>query len=728
MTTELYINGHLVDLIGDIDISITYSVQDLEDPTQRKSTYSRTIEVPSSLRNDDIFGSIYLFNSWVVDFDPTIKAPCFINQGGSQVFEGVAQLLAIKETETSRKYEIGLFGETANLFKTIDNLELTDIDFSDLNHVWEDTFIEDTWNDSEFSNGTGVYYPFIDYGQPFERTNTSPTSELYETKDFYPGIYLLEYFNRIISNAGFTYESNFLNSTLVKQLVVPYGVSGVPYLPDEVIQTFLYRIRLKSMTFPVLPYNQYNANGSTYLLQMGVSSPGPYFNGGSYNTTSYFYQSPADQTINLQFNTTCFPTSGSASITATFKLYLNGAFHSDLFFLNWNGIEPPNPKSGGNIVSNLSLDIGDAIDIRMNVTNVGGSVKMNVVTSQTYTLNQVSGTPLMQPGYTWDMNQTIVPKVKQSDLLSSMITMFNLYIYPDKYNPKKLYIEPWKDFFDQGVIDWTEKFDVNRGVDIYPSGFYTPKTFTFQYKSGGGFFEKRYQSSYNDTYGTRIYNANNQFNTGDIKKETPIGCAVMAGYTCSSRLAPRFFDMDQNGVIKPVAPGFRILYGRYTTYPQEGGTFVFEGNPKDKYPYAGTLDDPYNPTLDILFGIPRELYYSSNSENNTIYKYTDGNLFNTYWKNFIDTYCDKDAKKVMVYLQLNPVDIQNLDFRKLIYINGVLFYLLSIVDYNAMSDETTKVELLRVLNLDPFTPTQFELTNGTGSFIGDEPKPQTITQ
>jgi hypothetical protein len=202
----------------------------------------------------------------------------------------------------------------------------------------------------------------------------------------------------------------------------------------------------------------------------------------------------------------------------------------------------------------------------------------------------------------------------------------------------------------------------------------------------------------------------------------------MAGYTCSSRLAPRFFDMDQNGVIKPVAPGFRILYGRYTTYPQEGGTFIFEGNPKDKYPYAGTLDNPYNPTLDILFGIPRELYYSSNSENNTIYKYTDGNLFNTYWKNFIDTYCDKDAKKVMVYLQLNPVDIQNLDFRKLIYINGVLFYLLSIVDYNAMSDETTKVELLRVLNLDPFTPTQFELTNGTGSFIGDEPKPQTITQ
>jgi hypothetical protein len=729
MTTELYINGHLVDLIGDIDISITYSVQDLEDPTQRKSTYSRTIEVPSSLKNDDIFGSIYLFNSWVVDFDPSVKAPCFIIQGGSQVFEGVAQLLAIKETERSRTYEIGLFGETANLFKTIDNLELTDIDFSDLNHVWEDTFVEDTWNDSQSSNGTGVYYPFIDYGQSFERQNTPPTSSIYETQDFYPGIYLLEYFNRIISNAGFTYVSNFLESTLVKQLVVPYGVSGVPYLPDEVIQSFQYYIRLLKVG-TIDPFYNFYPHDSTTKLQLSVDTPSPYFDGGNYNQSLYRFVSPADISINVQFVTKCYPAAifpPFYPMNAHFNLYKNGTFYGTFGSFSWAGSNF-DIKTMSAVLTDVQLNTGDYLEVFVEVSDTNGSRGLFVQASETYWLNQINGTPLMQPGFTWDMNQTIVPKIKQSDLLSSMITMFNLYIYPDKYDPKKLYIEPWKDFFDQGVIDWTEKFDVNRGVDIYPSGFYTPKTFTFQYKSGGGFFEKRYQSSYNDTYGTRIYNANNQFNTGDIKKETSFGCAVMAGYTCSSRLAPRFFDMDQNGVIKPVAPGFRILYGRYTTYPQEGGTFIFEGNPKDKYPYAGTLDNPYNPTLDILFGIPRELYYSSNSENNTIYKYTDGNLFNTYWKNFIDTYCDKDAKKVMVYLQLNPVDIQNLDFRKLIYINGVLFYLLSIVDYNAMSDETTKVELLRVLNLDPFTPTQFELTNGTGSFIGDEPKPQTITQ
>lgn len=305
--------------------------------------------------------------------------------------------------------------------------------------------------------------------------------------------------------------------------------------------------------------------------------------------------------------------------------------------------------------------------------------------------------------------------------------MFNLYVYPDKYNQKKLYIEPWSEFFDQGVVDWTDLWDLNKGFEVLPSGFYNPKTFKFSYKNGGSFFEKRYQQSYTQGYGTRIYDVENEFNTGDVSKEIVAGCGIMAGYTSSSRIAPRFFDMDQNGNVKPVAPGFRILFGRYASYPKDAGFFVFETNPFDKYPYAGTLDNPYNPTLDILFGIPRELYYSNNTETNAIYRYTDGNLFNTYWKNFVDTYTNKDAKKIIAYLQLTPVDMNNLDFRKLIYINGVLFYLLSVTDYKPNNDESTKVELLKVLNLPAFVPTTFELTNGMGAFINDEPKPQIIT-
>lgn len=724
MITELYINGQRLDLFDDVDINITYSVQDIENPTNRQSNFSRTIQIPSTTSNDAIFGSIYLFNTWVVDFDPSIKADCLILQSGNQVFEGVAQLLAIKQNQSGRTYEIGLYGETANLFKTIGDAELTDLDFSDLNHVWDSTNIEDSWNFSETADGTGYYYPFIDYGQNFERQNTAPASFLYTVEDFYPAIYLKEYVDRIFEAAGFTYESNFLNGangSVFKQLIVPYGVSGVPYITNEQALGNLYWVRLNAdlTRNNLIPVTQF---------QFGTATPSPYFNSGSYNLSTRKFIAPADRTYNFQLRVTATLVQATGpfnSVALTSNLYKNGTVVTPNMVVLWDINTPANTTITQDFFIQDTATVGDEYEIRYQGGAIGYTILID--SSNTYWLNQIAGTPKMEPGDLWDMNETVVPKVKQSDLLSSVISMFNLYVYPDKYNQKKLYIEPWSEFFDQGVVDWTDLWDLNKGFEVLPSGFYNPKTFKFSYKNGGSFFEKRYQQSYTQGYGTRIYDVENEFNTGDVSKEIVAGCGIMAGYTSSSRIAPRFFDQDQNGNIKPVAPGFRILFGRYETYPKDAGFFVFETNPFDKYPYAGTLDNPYTPTLDILFGIPREVYYSTNTETNTIYQYTDGNLFNTYWKNFVDTYTDKDAKKIVAYLQLTPVDMNNLDFRKLIYINGVLFYLLSVTDYKPNNDESTKVELLKVLNLPAFVPTTFELTNGTGAFINDEPKPQIIT-
>ena len=197
-----------------------------------------------------------------------------------------------------------------------------------------------------------------------------------------------------------------------------------------------------------------------------------------------------------------------------------------------------------------------------------------------------------------------------------------------------------------------------------------------------------------------------------------------------------YYDIDSKGTasggdvtldVKPVTPNLRILYHEYIPFPSET-EFVFEGTEYTSYPYAGNLDNPYNPTYDLCFGIPRELYYQSDETTGAIYRYTNNNLFNRFWLDYVKLYTDKDAKKVKLFAQLTPVDVLNLDFRKLIYINGTLFYLLSISDYDATSDESTAIELLKVLDLTPFTPTVFELTSGTGAFISDEPKPQTITQ
>jgi hypothetical protein len=727
MKTELYLNGSLLDLFDDININLSYSLTDIENPTNRQSTFSRTIEIPSTANNDSIFNQIFLFDQWVLDFDPNVKADAFILQDGSEIFNGIGQLLSIKDNGTSKTYEIGLFGQSANLFKTIEGKELTDIDFSDLNHYWNEGNITDSWDVNVSAPGVGYYYPFVDYGQNFERQNTSPASFLYTDADFYPAIYVREYVDRIITDAGFTWESDFFDSNYFKRLIIPYGVASVPYLSESVLSTFLYRIRLKNMTFPIQTSNPYPANGSTYTLEMGVSTPSPYFDGGNYNTTTYKYTAPANESLNLQFTTTCFPDANYVNVTATFKLYKNGSFYDDFFALNWDGSELGNPKSLTGFISAVSLSVGDTLEVRMNVTNVAGTVKMRVVWNETYWLNQLAETPTMQPGYFWDMSQTIVPKIKQSELLNGLINMFNLFIMPDKNEPTKLLIEPYKDFYFDTANDWTSKWDVAKGYEVTPNGYLSSKLYNFKYKNGGAFFEKRYQDSYQSGYGDRLYKVNNDFSTDTNSKETVFACCTMAGYTSSARIAPRFWDLDQSGVVKGITAGLRVLYASYITYPKVSGDFYFNSVLFDNYPYAGTLDNPYNPLYDLLFGIPQELYYSNTAENTSVYKYTNGNLFNVYWKNYIDELTDSNAKKVTLYVNLTPNDIAQLDFRKLVYINNTLFRILAISDYDANSRQSTKVDLLKVTDQPEFVPTVFELTNGTGAFILDEPQPKIIT-
>lgn len=731
MITELYIDGNRLDLFDDIDIRLTYSITDIENPIERKSSVSRTIEIPKTQNNDLVFGSIYRFDQWIVSFDPSVRATAYVMQNGVQVFEGIAQLLAVKDNGTSGTYELGLYGETANLFKQLGDAELTDLDFSELNHEWDASNVVDAWTNSVGSTGNDYYYPLIDYGQAnFQRATTpSPYADIFTTEDFYPAISVKKYVDKIFAFAGFTYESDFFVSQWFKQLIVPYGISGVPYLNESVMYPNLFYIGLSGGVQDI-------ANGTTQKINLGVSTPSPFFNGGNYSTGGYNWSPNLDGTFNFQFRCTLQPNLSVGIVqTATAFLRVNGVAVATLFTYSWP-IMNSDVKTLDGFATNISVINTDTVDIAISYTSLLTNY-VRIFTDETYWLNQFSGTPLMQPGFNWDMNQTIVPKVKQSEFLMYLVRMFNLFIMPDKYNPKKLYVEPFTDFYDNAnPLDWTDKWDVEKGYEVVPCGYMNPKTYKFAYKDGGGYFEKRYQQAYGEGYGSRKYISSNEFSNGEQSEDVGFSNSVMVGFQISPRIYARYYDIDNKGTasggdvalnVKPVTPNLRILYHEYIEFPSDT-EFAFEGNDYTSYPYAGTLDNPYNPTTDLCFGIPRELYYQSNETTGAIFRYTNNNLFNRFWLDYVKLYTDKDAKKVKLFMQLTPVDIANLDFRKLIYINGVLFYLLAVNDYDANSDESTSVELLKVLDLDGFVPTVFELTSGTGASIDDEPKPQIITE
>ena len=89
----------------------------------------------------------------------------------------------------------------------------------------------------------------------------------WEVEDFKPAIYLKQYIDAIISEAGFTYESTFFDTTLFKSLIVP-SASGEILLDNAAIlcREFLLNSR-GSQTIPCHDFSSFqNVEDSTLIF------------------------------------------------------------------------------------------------------------------------------------------------------------------------------------------------------------------------------------------------------------------------------------------------------------------------------------------------------------------------------------------------------------------------------------------------------------------------------
>jgi hypothetical protein len=111
------------------------------------------------------------------------------------------------------------------------------------------------------------------------------------------------------------------------------------------------------------------------------------------------------------------------------------------------------------------------------------------------------------------------------------------------------------------------------------------------------------------------------------------------------------------------------------------------------YGYAGHLNDPAAATLDLNWGAPNEVFFTTPGG------YPTRGLFNEYWSGYIAEITFKDSKILKAFFNLTSIDIQQLDFSKLKWIGGQLWRLNKVVDYNTLGKEMTECELTNVINL-----------------------------
>lgn len=319
-----------------------------------------------------------------------------------------------------------------------------------------------------------------------------------------------------------------------------------------------------------------------------------------------------------------------------------------------------------------------------------------------------------------DLNQA-APSMDMSDYILSIAKMFNLYITVDPLSEFNLIIETRDEFYDGGVTrDWTNKIARDKTIRLNPLAMLTAKDFEYTYSSDGDYYNERYKNNHSVVYGNREYDIDNDFLSNTNTVTVAFSSTPLVADNNSSRIIPKIYDADIDDGAKAVEHNTRIWYygGLIDSNPDwqhltenpnyPNGTLI-----NNQYPYAGHWDNPLTPTLDINFGLPREIYYGSNGYIPTV-QVTNANLFNVYHIGYVKEITNKDSKMLTGEFYLDALDIEKLDFRDQIVIDNAYWRINKIMNYNPFKEGLSRVELFKVVEVNPQKNSFFK----TG-FVGD---------
>ena len=727
---------------------LNFQVGDIRDISQRKGNFSKTITLVGSKNNNDLLNHYYDVNIIAGTFNVNAVTTCAVIQDGIPVMEDASlQLTAVKKVQITDgyehhvEYEVLVKDNKADFFTAINNLELTDIDLSDLNHTYDAFNVVNRFTNTVVD---GFKYFLPGSGDAF-----------YSTQEFKPAVFAKTYFDRIFNDSGFQYNWPTLNDDRFDRLVIPYNgdTDNFDYAdytvkanagPTTYTGTFFAGVAefqnpqtIAGWTETEDPQNIYNPVTGVYSTPFNISSN---------NAQQY------DYSVQLQYEVRLVNTSGgtlyagmggisapvffqpqlvltrNGVVSFTTNLYTNPAPLNNSATVTY-GVQTPTTLANGTttilsqtVITTMALTAQNlpqlsqgrlAIKVPRIATPVtganspiwrtgsasgpacaSGQIKVQaVVTSINVTITPSSNITAI--GGTIEVNDYIPQKIKQSDYIKAIFNMYNLYAEVDKSQPNLLNLVHRDDYYDAGKeVDWTLKLAKDREQSLSFLPELTSKKVILTYSPDTDSPNATYSTATNQIYGQAEVVFDNEY-VKDITTQ-----AVMFGPTPIIKTPFGAYV----GMIAGQAPktNVRILYdstadiGLSTCSPYhiyDYGTTGMTG--VTTYPYVGHFDNPLTPTFDINFATCAFYYYSPLS-------LTDNNLYNRYWRRTMGQI--NNGKMLTAYFNLKEADIQSLELNDKIRIDNSWWNINKVIDYNANGNQLTQVELISVDNEVNFMP------------------------
>ncbi len=695
-----------LDLYDNVPLPINKSIIDIQNIAERKSDFSKTITLPGTSNNNDIFSNIFNLArsvqndntyNFAPDFNPSLKADAILYKNGIVQIQGYLQLTNINIIDDYEiEYEVIIIGKTANLFQDLGDKKLNELDLSAFNHDWTFANMVTSWTPSA---AIGYYYGLIDLG-------LSSNQRGYYTKDWKPQIFLKVIIDAIFKDAEYRYSSNFFTSGDFTKLVVPCTQNKLLLSQQQVTDNTFEADRITNSSYITFP----TANPEVPFNHLVQDS-----NPSGYNTTTYSFEVQRNGVH--KFGANIISESSIATADPSIGFYYEvkltrGATTSTIFVspLQDYFISLIQTTS---FTTDFYCEVGDIVFI-----NYVTTIPLPLTTSDVRFLagsyfNGVINAEIIV-GDTMQLSSCLPSDIKQTDFLVSVINLFNLYIEPSSLDDKRLIIEPRDSFYLNEIVDLTQKVDVSRPIEIKPLAELKYKEYNYEMAADKDAANNDYLLKYSQPYGSAKIGIVNDFvdetfTTKVIFAPTPLINSKNVGMVFS-----QIVFRDTSGTRTEGTSKLRLLYAgglsasfgtNFFSLLDPDGTFHFF----DQYPYVGHLDNFNNPNYDVNYFQPKEIAYTTKTK----VTYTNKNFYNLYHKKGLEEITNKDSKTVTLYANLNENEVNKLSFRSYYFIDKQ-YYRLYEIDFDSNNNEPAKLTFLKLAVAPQFVGGDVPINGGGG--------------
>jgi len=655
---KIILDTGVLDVRQDVSFPLTFSVGEIRDITKRTGTFSKTIVLAGTDNNNQLLNHYYDVNIDAGTFDVSQLTYCQVTQNDVVIMENaVLQLISVNKSQLTDaheqvvNYEVLIKDPKAELFTAITNAELTDLDFSDLNHFSNSTSIIASFG---FTQANGYKYVL-----PYD------TDALYNVRQIKPAIYAKTYFDRIFANAGFTYTWTDLQNARFDKLLIPYNgdENQIDWTDYKVLAENTYTTtNAQPATGSFIPFWEQLDNWTEILDTQGIFDPvtGEYTAPTDVDpTASQSYEFKFNITYNIVFNNT-----GANPVRPVFYNTTLGAYASQM----QNNLHYWQTAGGVNTRVDVNIDITDIkleIIPNSNTQPIGGFVTMN---------------------------QYVPVKIKQSDFVKSVFQMYNLYVDVDPNQPNNIILTHRDEYYDNGTQkDWTYKLAKDREQNLEFLPDVSNKRLILTYKQDNDTPNTLYFEATREIYGQQEYIFNSEY-VKDVDTKELIFSPTPIAQTTFGAVVPMIDGQAPKTNIRILYDGGEQPCGSYDII--DGGVTGTYG--VTTYPAITHFDNALTPSFDINFGTCDFYYYNPQT-------LTNNTLYNLYWRRTINQI--NEGKMLTAFFKLTENDIHGLKLSDKIRIDNSWWNINRVIDYNANTEGLTKVELISAdseLELAPF--------------------------